>query len=230
MNSHICHYIRNGTLNILFKYDSTIPLKNVSLYGVSNAQRQLFNIDKIKQLVRVENGCTNIAASIVPTSMNRNDVASVAKDCLDHGIYPLIAELECSGDAQDYYGQLALEQQELLNLKEQINELICEEYEIPVCPAVICGMHIRYDGKVTVDEYTGLSCHWFWLQEPKTQVIADFNKDSIQDIAKRISEYRIQRLYAVKEISQTNHTSIFGGCGGNIRYLFNCYFKMIERR
>lgn len=226
LNSHICKYIQKGILNILFKYDSNNLMKNMGLYGVPNVQRQMLNVNKLQEFINNTNNCTNIAASIVPTSINKDDILDVVRDCLNCGIYPLIAELEYSGDAQDYYGQLALKHEELTKIKNQIDDLIGDDYSIPVCPSVICGIHIRYDGKVTVDEYTGLSCHWFWLKEPKTKVIADFNVESMADIIKKIKEYRMERLKDVSKISLVDHSTVFGGCGGNIEYLLRCYLKI----
>lgn len=220
-------YIRSGVLNILFKYDSFNIQKTMNLYGVPNVNKQLFNIERIKELACVSGGCTNIAASIVPTQINKDDIIEIVKDCLRNNIYPLIAELENSGDAQNYYKQLALSDEELQGIKIKVNELIGEEYIVPVCPSVICGIHIRHDGNVTVDEATGLSCHWFWLEEPKTHIIGDFNNGEFSNLISKISEYRREKIPFVRNmLLHSARKSVFGGCGGDAIGLLNKYLEI----
>ena len=223
-------YIKKGVLNLLFKYDSLDFVKAMKLYGTSNVNKQIFNIEKIKKFVRIQDGKTNIAASIVPTQVNKGEIISIVKDCMQNGIYPLIAELEDSGEAHEYYNQLALSEEELIEIKKSVNEIIKEEYIIPVCPAVICGIHVRYDGKVTVDDYTGLSCHWFWLQEPKTYVIGDFNNDNVCTLIDEIEEYRRRKFSNIKNILMEKTPSVFGGCGGDAIALLQNYADIFERR
>ena len=230
LNSKIEDYIDKGTLNILFKYDSADFVKAMQLYGSPDVNKQIFNIDKIKKCVRIQNGTTNIAASIVPTRINKNEIVSIVGECMENGIFPLIAELEDSGEAHEYYTQLALSAEELIEIKEKVNKVIQGNYTIPVCPAVICGIHVRYDGKVTVDEFSGLSCHWFWLQEPKTHIIGDFNNNKINFIVDRIEEYR-QIVYPnIKIMLAKKEQSVFGGCGGDAIALLQSYVDIFERR
>lgn len=230
LNYGVEEYIRKGTLNILFKYDSTDFLKAMKLYGATNVNKQIFNIQKIKECVKVQDGKTNIAASIVPTKENKDEIVSIVRDCLDNGIFPLIAELEDSGEAHEYYSQLALSDDELTVIKEEVNQIIESEYKIPVCPAVICGIHVRYDGKVTVDKYTGLSCHWFWLQEPKTHVIGDFNCDDISSLIAEIDSYRRKQYANIQNVLMQKTHSVFGGCGGDAIALLQSYVTIFQRR
>jgi len=230
LSSELIEYIDRDVLYLLFKYDSKDILKNMNLYGVSNVNKQLYNIERIKKHVKIKNGCTNLAASIVPTKVNKDDVIDIVKDCLDYNIYPLIAELENSGDAQDYYSQLALDNDELLSIKNAVSDLIGETYIVPVCPAVISGIHVRHDGCVTVDEYTGLSCHWFWLEEPKTKVIGDFNELSLTGIVSQIENARKDRFDAVQMLLNDANNKVFGGCGGDVNVLVNQYVSTALRR
>ena len=221
-------YIDKGILHLLFKYDSRDSVKNMGLYGVSDANRQIYNIERIKKHVIVHNGCTNIAASIVPTKENANDIINIVKDCIENNIYPLIAELENSGDAQDYYAQLSLSDEELLEIKKKVNALIGETYIVPICPAVISGIHIRNDGCVTVDEMTGLSCHWFWLEEPKTKVIENFNEADYKDITDGIEMFRKERFSFVQSLLCDSKNKVFGGCGGDVSSLLKKYISSKE--
>lgn len=230
LNEELEDYLKSGTLNILFKYDSDDFVKSMKLYGASSVNKHFFNVDRVKRCVQIEDGSTNIAASIVPTSINKDEIVSVVKNCLGCNFYPLIAELEDSGDAHDYYSQLALSSEDLLSVKTEVNELIGEEYIVPFCPAVISGIHIRFDGKVTVDEKTGLSCHWFWLQEPKTHIIGDFNEDGISEIIKKIEQYRKERFDFITKVLENETHSVFGGCGGDAIALLNDYAEVFRRR
>lgn len=227
LSSDLLEYIDKDLLYILFKCDSRDLLKNINLYGVPSVNRQLFNIDRIKKHVKVMNGCTNIAASIVPTRTNIEDVLSIVKDCLDCNIYPLIAELENSGDASEYYQQLAVSENELLDIKAQVDALIGETYKIPICPAVISGIHIRHDGNVTVDDFTGLSCHWFWLQEPKTKTVCSFIDTPFGDVIEAIKCIRSGRLPQIKSLLNETKTMPFGGCGGDVNELLRNYLEIV---
>lgn len=230
LSSAIEEYVKKGILNILFKYDSSDIVKAIRLYGAPNVNKQIYNIEKIKKYVRMKDDKTNIAASIVPTKVNKDEIVSIVKDCLNHGIFPLIAELEDSGEAHEYYSQLALSEEELTQIKNAVNEIIQEEYRVPVCPAVICGIHIRYDGKVTVDEYTGLSCHWFWLQEPKTYVVGDFNTEKVSELIGKIECYRQKQYTNIQNVLVQKSHFVFGGCGGDAITLLQNYVEVYERR
>lgn len=226
INADLEYFIKKQILHILFKYDSRDIAKNMNLYGVPNVNKQLFNIERIKKLVTVKDNTTNIAASIVPTKVNKGDIIEIVKDCLEHNIFPLIAELENSGDAQDYYSQLALSDDELKELKAQIDDLVHEDYKVPVCPSVIGGVHIRHDGMVTVDKFTGLSCHWFWLEEPQTCSVGNFNADTYSNIVESIIDYRKTKIDFVRNTIDAKKRSIFGGCGGDATYLLQRYLEI----
>lgn len=229
LNNDLLYYVEKKTLHLLFKYDSKEILDCLSLYDAVGVTRQLLNIKRLKNFVSVEHGCTNIGASIVPTQINKKKIANVVRDCYESGIYPLIAELERSGEALKYYDQLYMDSNELIELKEEIEKIIGEPYTLPVCPAVICGIHVRHDGSVTVDESTGLSCHWFWLKEPKTKTIGNFNRDDISVIANSILQYRKTRLESIKDLLDETDENIFGGCGGVIPTLMREYLYISEK-
>lgn len=226
IDDKLLYYVQNGILHFLFKYDSKSSFDCSLIYRNKGASQQLHNIERIKKYVSVSHGHTNIAASIVPTKLNYRFIPDVVQDCLDNGIYPLIAELEHSGEAIDYYDQLALDSTELISLKNKVELITSEAYVLPVCPAVIGGVHVRHDGFVTVDEYTGLSCHWFWLKEPKTAKLGDFNSDDIDTITRNILSYRDSKREILEEFVKQPNTHVFGGCGGDIASLLDAYLKI----
>ncbi len=230
LNYEIENYIEKGVLHLLFKYDSTDLSIISNLYGTNKAVEQTQNIEAVKKLVKVKNGYTNIAASIVPTKKNKDEIPFIVKDCLDNDIFPLIAELENSGTAQEHYDELVLSNEELAEIKTQVNKLIGDEYEIPICPAVICGVHIKYDGMVTVDAKTGLSCHWFWLEESETKIIGNFNNLDFSVITANICKYRQSWISEVRSIYKNRNNLVFGGCGGDVVKILSKYIEITSKR
>lgn len=92
------------------------------------------------------------------------------------------------------------DKEELFELKMEVEEELGETYKIPVCPSVIAGIHFSYDGNITVDQYTGLSCHWFWLKEPEVRCIAKFLPEmSVEEITEKILDYRDGCMNNVKK-------------------------------
>ena len=232
LTPEIMHYIREGILHVQFKYDTQDATLVKKLYGTQSPSLQLSNIAAIKQLVKCNGQTTNIAASIVPTRLNYNNVLSVVEECLNANIYPLLGELECSGMGQVNYEELSLHPEEALQLKESVEQLTGEAYEIPVCPSVISGIHIDSSGRITTDKKTGLSCHWFWLDEPQTiQLMHCSDHNDINSIAEIICNYRDGCIDNVRNfLEQGEHVGMaFGGCGGDVTKIFQQYVQSHRR-
>ncbi len=231
LTEELKEYIRKRILFILFKYDTQCVSLVKTLYGTRKPGDQLKAINEIKSLVSVENGITNIAASIVPTQLNQGEILDIVADCLDYNIFPLLGELESSGKGQTNYENLFLNVQELISLKTEIEKLYDSKYTIPVCPAVMNGIHINYRGDITVDSFSGLSCHWFWLQEPKTVTLTRLDQDNnLRMIESKIYDYRSNQFTKMVDFmrSYSGIGGAFGGCGGDIKGLFNDYLRIHE--
>lgn len=223
LNDELISFIKCGVLHILFKYDSNSINMAETLYGTRKIKEQLSNIKKIKDYVRIENGMTNLAASIVPTRLNKHEISIIVEECFSAGIFPLLGELEPSGKGQTNYENLRLNKGELLGIKEDIDRICGGRYVIPTCPAVISGIHLSYDSKVAVDEFSGMSCHWFWLKEPHTKTLLHFDSSiSVETVENTIINYRDNQLMHVKAYyeSDDNVGLVFGGCGGNVNDIF----------
>lgn len=232
LTSELVEYIQDEILYLLFKYDSNDSYMVKSLYGTNNVKEQLSNIDKVKKLVHIDKGTTNLAASIVPTRFNKNNILHIVKECLSARIYPLLGELELSGKGQVNYENLYLDKDELQEIKEEVEDLIGESYSIPICPAMISGIHCSYDSYITVDQFSGMSCHWFWLEEPKTQKLMRLSeKTALVDIKSAIIDYRNKRFPDVEAFlnEQENIGMAFGGCGGDIHQIFRQYIVSHRR-
>lgn len=83
----------------------------------------------------------------------------------------------------------------------QVKDLFEEEYKVPICPSVLCGIHILYDGTVALDSNTGLSCHWFWLSEPSVYRLKKvWEYRDYEKIEKDIFNYRSKKTSIRKRI------------------------------
>lgn len=227
-NKEIIEFIEAGVLHILFKYDSNNVGMVRALYGMHNVKEQLSNIKKAMHYVRVQSGMTNFAASIVPTQLNRDCILPIVEECVNAGVFPLLGELEASGKGQTNYENLWLNKEELTQIKASIDHMLGYEYTIPICPAVISGIHFSHDSHITVDSFTGLSCHWFWLKEPETKTLMRFNSSILlESIESTILNYRDACLPFVNNYFKSNDNVglAFGGCGGNIQSIFVQYLS-----
>lgn len=228
LTPELIHYIEAEVLYIFFKYDSSQTSTVKMLYGIKSAQQQIQTVKNMKKYVRCKDNKTNLAASIVPTQLNYKDIMNIVEECVNANIFPLLGELESSGKGETNYENLCLNSEELKKIKDNTEELLGHEYQIPVCPSVISGIHFSSDSYITVDAFSGLSCHWFWLEEPKVYQLFQFNADSsLTEMTDKILNYRTKRLKDV-EIYMRNKKDVggaFGGCGGKIGTIFEYYLK-----
>ena len=162
----------------LVKIDSFSHTLLKELYGCSDSDAQK-NLDTIQccfdMTYNKPDDYYYIAASIVPTKLNYKEIPSLVQRCLEHRTFPLLGLLEYAGNAIGKYNELLLSRDELLNLKNKINDIINAEYKVPICPSVISGIHIHNNGYVSVDKKSGLSCSWFWLKTPETVNLCHVN-------------------------------------------------------
>lgn len=227
LSENVLYYIEKGILNILFKLDSMDESLINKLYNTNKGKIILNNINKLIHCVKTQNNLTNIGASIVPTKVNYREIPNIVNFCTEHKIFPLIGVLEHAGSAIKVYNKLSLSRNELDILKKEISDILNEEYFIPICPAVISGIHINHENKIIVDESTGLSCHWFWLKTPKIHEICSL--DSVitwEKISKMIIDYRKSKIVEIKQIIDEVDELPIGGCGGNTSFLLNKYLEL----
>lgn len=219
LTEKLIEYVDKGILYLLFKMDSLNVAGVEDLYGTINPQQQVANVNNIADHVRIKDGLTNLAASIVPTKENMREIPNIVQWCIEHSIYPLIAELENAGEGAEIFQQLDPGKEALSKLKWELFLQNGDEIKVPICPAMIGGIHINHDGIITVDRKTGFSCHWFWLENPEVKQISDFNHVGTWDTyTEKIINYRNGRVDDVRKyINNCNKvTYVFGGCGGSI--------------
>ncbi len=220
-------YVQSNILYPLFKLDSFEIECIQNIYGVSEvlASKNVYNAQKICRYVNFDGEYTNVCASIVPSTMNQNQLENLVDWCYDNNIFPLIGDLEDAGKGQNTYNSLKVSDERLSKLKSHIFVKTNEDYRIPICPSVLFGIHISFDGYVVLDQTTGLSCHWFWLTEPQIYKLIRLESNSYEIISKKIIEYREKQKLETKNNCIERDPLIFGGCGGDIVELLSFYLE-----
>lgn len=229
VSDEMMKHVRTGTLNLLFKFDSLNSKIIRHLYGTDNPSSQIENIHRLCSSVHVSGGVTNLAASIVPTRKNIRELPALLDFCDQHGVFPLVAELEDSGRGADFFNELALTKAELCDIQQMIKT----RYGLtntPFCPSAIAGIHIANDNSVVVDERTGLSCHWFWNEAPRIKNLGPVSTQTpYQEIQERVMDYRDQKLAEAAKIRDTRPVGPMGGCGGDVSKLLDLYTSVHRR-
>lgn len=227
----IRQHVKEGTLSLLMKLDSLDPHVGNRIYGKEVTNLILKNLESLAAIKNESKETTNIGVSIVPTKWNFKEIPNIVKYCMSIHVFPLIGQLEDAGQGHKAMLQIGLSDNEILKMREEVSEEIGEKYIIPTCPAVIAAVHIGHKGKVIVDQFTGLSCHWFWLKTPKTQTLTDLSSCmGWNHCTKDILTYRAKRLSDIeKELSSLSQFPL-GGCGGNARYLLERYVTIERNR
>lgn len=218
-------YVDREILYVMFKFDSFDEEKIRFLYGnpLIQIKELTKKIDRLISLSKVRDNCTNLCASIVPTTLNFDELGELISFCICNDIYPLIGDLENSGRGQEIYDRLKLNDEQL----KYVKSLLPQNYNIPICPSVICGIHVLYDNIVALDERTGLSCHWFWLAEPCIHRMNNLSAySSFEEIEMSVIQYRNKKMPYIQEIANKLDNLVFGGCGGDIKTLLKKYIEI----
>ncbi|MCH5166784.1 MAG: radical SAM protein [Erysipelotrichales bacterium] len=230
IDDELVNYIDNGTLHVLFKLDTFDKNKMAHLYGKDKGDIILKNYETLNEVVHNQNGVTNLGASIVPTSINYTELPYIINYCMENGIFPLIGQLEDAGSCSKVYKELEVKEKDLIEFRNYISQVYGVDYEMPTCPATIAGMHVTNTNKIILDKRTGLSCPWFWLDEPQLQIIGNIESMSYNEIVKKILDYRKAKLSDVEQMEQNIELYPFGGCGGNAKQLLKTYLDIAKNR
>ncbi len=228
LDEELLEYIANETLYVLFKLDTFDREKMKYLYGVDKYEELMRSYSRLIQVVRHRSKTTNLGASIVPTKVNSDDVYTDIDFCMDWGMYPLLGQLEEAGNCMQVFQRLKLEQETLMAYRRYMKEKYFVDYKIPICPATISAIHVTNENDVIVDARTGLSCAWFWLDEPKMIKIANITDTSPEEIMRRIIEYRKSRFEDVISIEKSLKPNPIGGCGGDAKTLLSKYIAIAK--
>ena len=227
------NYLKEGRLNVLVQYNSEHLEIVAKMLGIEStlASKHMENRRHLLKIASELNydGVTNIGASIVPESDNYDEIIGIMEQCVEHGVFPLIGELENAGYSKgEYYEQHKLSNDELLALQHAIVWRFGVSYKVPFCPAAIGAIHINNRNMVTVDSFTGLSCGWFGMGDPQPVVIGNICQMTYREIVHAVLEYRAERISEVRRIAKDYPEMIFGGCGGNARDLLDSYIALYD--
>lgn len=226
IDQELLDYIDNGTLHVLFKLDTFDKERMSYLYGKDKGDIILSNYHLLEEVTHTNNQVTNLAASIVPTSINYDELEKIIDYCMEKRIFPLIGQLESSGKCSGkLFNQLEVKEEDLLKLRTYLEQKYSIQYEIPICPATVSGIHITNTNHIILDKRTGLSCPWFWLDEPQLIEIGNIKDMNYHEIVKKILEYRHQKLSSVIEMANNSKEYPFGGCGGDVKRLLKTYIN-----
>ena len=161
--------------------------------------------------------------------MNYNELPSIINWCMKNDIFPLIGQLEDAGSCSKVYKELEVKEEDLNKFRDYISTTYGVNYETPICPATISEIHINNTNKVILDKRTGLSCPWFWLDEPQLEVIGNIENMSYDEIVERIIKYWGSKFKDVEEMERNVKLYPFGGCGGNIKQLLKTYIDVSKK-
>lgn len=230
VDKELLDYIDDGTLHVLFKLDTFDKEKMAYLYGQDKGDIILRNYQALKEVTHAKNGVTNLGASIVPTSVNYNALPSIIDYCMENGIFPLIGQLEDAGSCSKIFKDLEVKEKNLVKFRDYLSHTYGVDYEMPTCPATISGIHVTNTNNIILDKRTGLSCPWFWLDEPQLEVIGNIQNMSYDEIVNSILKYRQSKLLDVEDIEKNVELYPFGGCGGNAKQLLRTYLDISKKR
>ncbi len=226
----IAKRLKESNVNIILKMDTFDENKFDHILGGTGRAKRIYNaIDYLLEVGYTdvgEDGYTDLAFSIVPTQLTRDTIPQVVKFCFDHNIFPSVGELEQAGNVVNLnlFASLGLSEKNLNDIKLSA-ELAQIGYMRPICPAILCGLHIDNKGNCIVDTVTGLNCKWFLLKDPHTTAIGNICDCSIDELAVKVKKYREycweKNRKEIDEYETISYT--FGGCGGNPAQVISLY-------
>ncbi len=224
--------LMNHQVSLIVKLDSLNPSNFDRLLGRPGTADRIFRT--IDALLKAgydrlcQDDFTMIAASIIPTKVNYQDIPNVIKFCVERNIFPSIGELECAGRAKGKYEDLALTTEELLDLKYQVDSLVGYDYQRPTCPAALGGLHVSNTGNIIVDRCTGVCCQWFLLRGPDLFNIGHISEISLSEAMEKVHSYRVRNTLSCKKILECPPSVVFGGCGGRADQILREHIRILD--
>jgi MoaA/NifB/PqqE/SkfB family radical SAM enzyme len=215
-------WLHDNKVSLILKLDSFKEEVFDKILGKRGMAHKIYQTVKYLLSAGYGKNCgmyTDLAFSIVPTTLNINDIEAVINFAKDNNIFPSVGELEQAGRALEKktYTGLAIDSKKISALKKKAEELLWKGYTRPICPTIITGVHIDNIGNCIVDSETGLNCKWFLLKDPMIKNIGNIRKDDLDTLFKSVRSYR-KKCFAKKSNGVHSCESVefvFGGCGGS---------------
>lgn len=214
--------LKENNVNIILKMDTFDEKKFDMILGRKGTAKKIYKARNL--LLEAGYGSkngkyTDLAFSIVPTSLSIDSIPDVIAYCKEYGIFASIGELEHAGEVinNNLSETLGIKREQVIKLKEVADEYCEASYMRPICPCIMTGIHIDNVGNCVVDEDTGLNCKWFLLENPKTVRIGNIKTSSVIMLFDEVIRYRKNALETRREqiIESCAISYVFGGCGGN---------------
>lgn len=211
---------KNG-INIILKMDTFDKDKFDTILGIKGAAQKIYAArDHLLSAGYAQNErFTDLAFSIVPTSLSIQGIPDVIEFCKKYKIFASIGELEQAGEVinKNLSSDLSVPKEDVVKLKQIADEYFGGCYMRPICPCILTGLHIDNRGECIVDRVTGLNCKWFLLTEPDIEVIGNIYDTSVSVLFEKAKNYRRDAFIKNKTLIETsfNVSYVFGGCGGN---------------
>ena len=214
--------LKEHNVNIILKMDTFDEEKFDAILGKKGTAKKIYQARDFLLEAGYgskDNKYTDLAFSIVPTSLSIDSIPDVIEFCKKHGIFASVGELEQAGEVikNNLSETLGIKREQVINLKKVADDYYDGSYMRPICPCIMSGLHIDNVGNCVVDKDTGLNCKWFLLKDPKTVNIGNVKNESVDVLFDKVTDYRKNAFDNHKEhiINSCSVSYVFGGCGGN---------------
>ncbi len=232
-NQYIARELKENDVHIVLKMDTFNEQNFDIILGKKGVAEKIYNAaEMLLNAGYAKNSClTDLAFSIVPTSLSIEGIPKVIDYCKKNNIFASIGELEQAGEVinKKLNDKLAIADDSIDNLKQIADDYASGTYMRPICPCILNGIHIDNLGNCIVDKKTGLNCKWFLLTNPQTIILGNIHNESIEDLNKKVIAYRKQcftnNLEQIEK--ECNVSYVFGGCGGNPQDIMTLAKQMI---
>lgn len=231
---NVARELKENNVHIILKMDTFDESKFDVILGEKGIAKKIYAARDylLEAGYGKKDNYTNLAFSIVPTSLSIDGIPDVVKFCKEYGIFASIGELEQAGEVinNNLNDLLSISESSIAKLKEVADSYIGESYMRPICPCILTGLHIDNMGNCVVDEDTGLNCKWFLLKEPRTVIIGNIHNENIVSLFEKVNLYRKTCFEEKRDLIETscNVSYIFGGCGGNPKDIIELGIKWYE--
>ena len=230
---NIAKELKENGVHIILKMDTFEEDKFDIILGRKGAAKQVYAARDLllEAGYAGKRDYTDLAFSIVPTSLSIDGIPTVIDFAKKHGIFASVGELEQAGEVvnKNLTGTLGIQADTVKHLKTIADAYIEGNYMRPICPCILTGLHIDNLGNCLVDEDTGLNCKWFLLQDPRTVALGNIYDNTAEELIKKVTAYRKMCFDTKKEQIERafNVSYVFGGCGGNPRDIIALVKQMI---
>jgi MoaA/NifB/PqqE/SkfB family radical SAM enzyme len=225
IDESIATWLYKNGVNLIVKLDSLNEEHFDRILGRRGAAREAYRAIECLLSAGYGRNCgdglTDLAFSIVPTSITLHDIAEVIGYAVQVHAFPSVGELEQAGRVIEKhdYSTLALSQEDIDDLRNEIESLLWKGYTRPICPSIVTGLHVDNQGNCIVDRPTGLNCKWFMLREPDTHILGNVGEVSLKELLQLVCAYRRECFrkneFYIANCEKTHY--VFGGCGGSPR-------------